>query len=371
MTATRLTLLTLIAAAAPALLSTGAHAAEAVAPINDLPNPYRTIAPWGMLPEGRTWGALNAVAIDNDGESVWVATRCGANPEIPPGGSPFMYDSCSGSTVAPVLKLDASGNVLKSFGAEMFIFPHKIHVDAEGNIWVVDERSANERERNKNPGEKAKGHTVVKFSPDGKVLLTIGTPGVAGNPPAALTEPTSIVVAQSGDIFIAEGHSGQASNAPSNTIARISKFTKDGRFIESFGKLGSGRVEFRTPHDITIDPQGRLLVADRGNMRIQILDQDGKFIDEWKQFSRPSGISIRDGLIYVADSESNGFPDATHPGWKRGIRVGRLADGEVLYLIPDPLDLHPTSAAEGLAVDKHGNIYGGEVGPRQLSKHVK
>ena len=297
MTSIQLAVLTLIAAASPALLSTSACAADPIAPTNDLPNPYRTIAPWGKLPEGKTWGALNAVAIDNVGESVWVATRCGANPEIPPGGNPFLYDTCSGSMVAPVLKLDASGNVLKSFGADMFIFPHKIHIDAEGNIWVVDERSANERERNKNPGEKAKGHTVVKFSPDGKVSLTIGEPGVAGNPPAALTEPTSVVVAPSGDIFIAEGHSGQAANSPPDTIARISKFTKDGKFVKSFGKLGLGRVEFRTPHDITIDPQGRLLVADRGNMRIQILDQDGKFIDEWKQFSRPSRRNLNTGWL--------------------------------------------------------------------------
>lgn len=371
MAGTRLIVIRRIAAIAAALLAASAHAENNIAPTNDLPNPYRTIAPWGTLPEGRTWGAFNSVAIDPDGESVWVATRCGANPDLPPGGSPVLFDTCSGSMVAPVLKLDASGNVLKSFGAGMFIFPHKIYVDPDGNIWVVDERSPNERERKKNPQEKAKGHTVIKFSPEGKVLLTIGQPGIAGNPPDALTEPTSIVIAPSGDIFISEGHSGQALAAPPDTVARISKFSKDGKFVQSFGKLGSGPVEFRTPHDITMDSQGRLLVADRGNMRIQILDQDGIFIAEWKQFSRPSGISIRNGLIHVTDSESNGFPDATHPGWKRGIRVGRLADGEVLYFIPDMLDLHPTSAAEGLAVDKHGNIYGGEVGPRQLVKHVK
>ena len=362
---------TLSAIVAIALSDAGVMAAAEVAPTNDVPNPYQTVAPWGKLPGGATWGAFNAVAIDNDGESVWVATRCGANPDIPPGGSPFAYDTCAGSTVAPVLKLDASGNVLKSFGADMFVFPHKIHVDGEGNVWVVDERSANERERKLHPGDKAKGHTVVKFSPQGEVLLTIGTPGVPGNPPEALTEPTSVVVAANGDIFIAEGHSGQASDSPPATVARISRFSKDGKFVKSFGKLGSGPAEFRTPHDVTMDEQGRLWVADRGNMRIQILDQDGRFIKEWKQFSRPSGIAIRDGMIYVTDSESNGFPDAMHPGWKRGIRVGRYTDGEVLYFIPDILDLKPTSAAEGLAVDKHGNMYGAEVGPRQLVKHVK
>jgi len=367
----RLVLLIPITLAAATLCGASAYGESDLQPTNDLPNPYQTVAPWGNLPEGRTWGALNAVAIDNDGESVWVVNRCGANPDIPPGASPFAYDSCAGSTVPPVLKFDSSGRLLKSFGADMFIFPHKIYVDADGNIWVVDDRSANERERKKNPEEKPKGHVVVKFSSDGEVLLTLGKAGVAGNPPYALTEPTSVVIASNGDIFVAEGHSGQLDEAGPDTVARISKFSKDGKFIKSFGRWGSGPGEFKTPHDIVMDSQGRLFVADRGNMRIQILDQDGAFIAEWKQFSRPSGIYIRDDMIYVADSESNGFPSATHPGWKRGIRIGSLEDGRVLYRIPDPLEMKGTSAAEGIAVDAKGNVYGGEVGPRQLVKHIK
>jgi DNA-binding beta-propeller fold protein YncE len=354
-----------------AALLIAAHAADDVATTNDLPNPYRTIAPWGQLPQGLTWGAFNSVAVDNDGESIWVATRCGANPEAPAGGSPFMYDSCAGSSVAPVMKLDAAGKVLRSFGAGLFVFPHKIYVDAEDNVWVVDARGLNERERKRYPGEKPKGHTVVKFSPEGKVLLTLGTPGVAGDPPNALNEPCSVVVAPNGDIFIAEGHSGQFFNAPPETVGRISRFAKDGTFVRSFGKLGSGPVEFKTPHDIAMDEQGRLFIADRGNNRIQIVDQDGRFIAEWQQFSRPSGIAMRNGLIYVADSESNGFPEAMHPGWQRGMRVGILASGKVVAFIPDRMDLKPTSAAEGVAVDKRGNVYGAEVGQRQLVKHAK
>lgn len=357
--------------AAMTLCGASSYGESDLQPTNDLPSPYQTIAPWGDLPEGRTWGALNAVAIDNNGESVWVANRCGANPDIPPGESPFAYDSCAGSTVAPILKFDSSGKLLKSFGAGLFIFPHKIYVDADGNVWVVDGRSANDRERKKNPDEKAKGHVVVKFSPDGEVLLTIGTAGVAGNPPQALNEPTSVVTAPNGDIFIAEGHSGQYPGQGPESVGRISKFTKDGKFVKSFGRWGSVPGEFKTPHDIAMDSQGRLFVADRGNMRIQILDQDGAFIAEWAQFSRPSGIYLRDDMIYVADSESNGLPFAAHPGWKRGIRIGSLKDGRVLYRIPDPLEMEGTSAAEGLAVDAKGNVYGGEVGPRQLVKHIK
>jgi len=339
-------------------------------PTNDLPNPYRSVSPWGNLPADHgKWGAFNGVAIDNDGRSVWVVDRCGANPDVPPGASPFQYDSCAGSSWAPVHKLDANGNILKSFGAGLFVFPHKIYVDRDSNVWVVDMRAMNAREKLKYPDARPAGHTVVKFDPDGKVLMTIGTPGVAGNPPDALTEPCSIVVAPSGELFIAEGHSGQQPDAAPDTVARISHFTKDGKFIRSFGRLGSGPAEFRTPHDIAMDAEGRLLVADRGNYRIQILEQDGRFIAEWKQFGRPSGVYLRDGLIYVADSESNGV--APNPGWLRGIRVGELKTGKVLYRIPDPIEMKGTSAAEGVAVDAMGNVFGGEVGPRQLSKHFR
>src|SRR5882762_1193229 len=127
-------------------------------------------------------------------------------------------------------------------------------------------RAMNAREKLKYPDARPAGHTVVKFDPDGKVLMTIGTPGIAGNPPDALTEPCSIVVASNGDLFIAEGHSGQQPDAARDTVARISHFTKDGKFIRSFGRLGSGPAEFKTPHDIAMDSDGRLLVADRGNL---------------------------------------------------------------------------------------------------------
>ena len=223
-------------------------------PTNDLPNPYRSVSPWGNLPADHSkWGAFNGVAIDNDGRSVWVVDRCGANPDVPPGASPFQYDSCAGSSWAPVHKLDANGNILKSFGAGLFVFPHKIYVDRDSNVWVVDMRAMNAREKLKYPDARPAGHTVVKFDPDGKVLMTIGTPGVAGNPPDALTEPCSIVVAPNGDLFIAEGHSGQQPDATPDTVARISHFTKDGKFIRSFGRLGSGPAEFKTPHDIAMD----------------------------------------------------------------------------------------------------------------------
>jgi hypothetical protein len=351
---------------AAAALCALAFAQGEVAPVNDLPNLYSTNFSWATLPDGRTWGAFSAVGIDNDGQSVWVAYRCGTNPDTPPGGRAFEFDSCSGSNLPAVMKFDAAGKLLKSFAAGMFIMSHKIYQDRAGNIWVLDQRGPNERELKKNPGERNKGHIAVKFSPEGKVLLTLGKPGVAGNPPEALTEPTSIVELPNGDLLISEGHTGGAGNIPPGTVARISRFTRDGRFIKSFGRPGSGPGEFIVPHDLALDPQGRLFVADRGNMRVQILDQEGNFIAQWKQFSRPSSINFHDGMIYVSDSESNRV--APHPGWKQGLRVGTLSDGVVRYFIPAEDD-RTRPGAEGTTVDARGNIYGAEVG--RLARHTR
>jgi len=342
-----------------------AQAQTDAAPASDLPNPYKTTAPWGALPQGRTWGTLSAVAIDHDGESVWVAYRCGTNPNTPPGGQAFAFDSCANSDFAPVMKFDASGQLQKSFGAGLFIMPHKIYQDRAGNIWVLDQRGPNPRELKENPASRDRGHTARKFSPDGKLLLTIGTPGVAGHPPQALTEPTSIVELPNGDLLISEGHSGQGVALEPDKVARISRFTADGKFIKSLGRYGTGPGEFRTPHDLALDPKGRLFVADRGNMRIQILDTEGNFIAQWKQFSRPSTINIHGGMVYVGDSESNRV--VPHPGWKQGIRIGDLDSGAVRWFIPADEAKRP--GPEGTAADAKGNIYGAEIG--QIARHSK
>jgi len=346
-----LTFLVLTTSSHPVLTQGG------VQPINDLPNPYQTIEGHLKMPEGRTWGATSAVDIDRDGKSIWVAERCGAN-------------SCAGSNLDVVLKFDESGKLVKSFGAGMFIFPHGIHVDREGNVWVTDGRAATQQELEKSPDAKGKGHQVIKFSPEGKVLLTLGKAGVAGGGPDLLSEPCDLVTAPNGDIFVADGHSGQNANAGPTTPARIVKYSKGGKFIAEWGKWGKGPGEFRTPHAIAFDSRGRLFVADRGNLRIQIFDQSGKFLAEWPQFSRVSGLYIdRNDTLYAADSESS---QTSNPGWKRGIRIGGARDGKVQWFIPDP-EAKPTgtSAAEGVAVDAAGNVYGAEVGPRALKKYVK
>jgi len=348
--------LTSIAFAAPRLQASPRSISE---PINDLPNPYRTIENHFKLPAGRPCGAASAIDMDPDGRSIWVADRCSSN-------------SCAGSNLDPVLKFDASGRLMRSFGAGLFNFPHGMYVDRDGNVWVTDMQGPD----GKDPAREGKGHQVIKFSPEGKVLLKLGKAGVAGNGPDTLTEPNDVVTGPNGDIFVAEGHSGHLPNAGPNTAARITKFTRDGKFIKSWGKVGAAPGEFKTPHGLAMDSRGRLFVADRGNNRIQIFDQEGTFLEEWKQFGRPSGLFI-DGsdMLYSADSESGTDSEPgvkRNPGWQRGIRIGSAMDGKVMYFILDP-ETNPggTSAAEGVTADAEGNVYGAEVQPRGIKKYQK
>ena len=326
---------------------------QTISPTNSAPNPYRAIYDWAKMPEGRTWGSTSGVDVDPDGTSVWVAERCGAfaPPSQMKPGQPF---ACDGSNLDPILKFDASGKLVRSFGAGMFVFPHGLHVDRAGNVWVTD-----------GLGRDGKGHQVFKFSPEGKVLLALGKPGIAGDGVDEFNAPSAVLVAPNGDIFVADGHGGK-------TNARIVKFSPEGKFIKSWGKKGSAPGEFDIPHTLAMDSRGRLFVGDRQNNRIQIFDQDGNFIDQLFQFSRPSGVFIdKSDTIYVADSESESV-SKNHDGWKRGIRVGKLADGVVTALIPDPVEkVKGTSAAEGVAVDAAGNVFGAEVGPKRLVKYVK
>jgi len=352
-----------------------AHA-QSDAPTNDATNPYRTIEGWAQLPDGRKFGSTSAVDIDRDGTSIWVAERCGRNSCLDRATGEMM-------NLPTILKFDASGKLVKSFGAGMLIFPHGIYVDKDDNVWVTDGQDnaplpasgaggpgagANGRSAaptgpiGPRPGA-TKGNQVFKFSPDGKLLMTLGKPGGAAEPDY-FYQPNDVIVAPNGAIFVSEGH-GAGNN-------RILKFTADGKLIKTWGKLGTGPGEFDQPHALAFDSKGRLFVGDRNNNRVQIFDQDGKFLGEMKQFSRPSGIFIdqKDNL-YVADSESMSVA-RNHDGWKRGIRIGSLKDGKVVAFIPDPVEnTKGTSAAEGVAVDAQGNIYGAEVGPKDLKKYVR
>ena len=338
------------------VVAVGAQGSGTV-PTNNLPNPYRTNANYFQLPAGREWGSTSAVEIDKDGRSVWVAERCGTN-------------SCAGSNLPSVLKFDASGKLVRSFGAGLLLFPHGIFVDRDGNVWVTDGQDDASRPQGTAantllgpPQGATRGNQVFKFSPDGKLLMTLGTRGGAAAP-GYFYQPNDVLVAPNGDIFVSEGHGGANS--------RILKFSRDGKLLKTWGTKGSGDGQLDGPHALAMDSRGRLFVGDRSNNRIVIFDQDGRQLDVWRQFSRPSGIYIdKRDVIYVADSESESV-SRNHDGWKRGIRIGSARDGTVTAFIPDPVEkTTTTSAAEGVAADADGNIYGAEVGPKGVKKYVR
>jgi sugar lactone lactonase YvrE len=381
----------LSAAAAGVVLAQSA----ANAPTNDPPNPYTTIENHFKMPEGRTWGSTSAVDMDRDGKSIWVGERCGANT---------CWDGAKQqmSPLPVILKFDESGKLVRSFGTGIAVFPHGIHVDRDGNVWITDGNDNLPRRAPGAPADaplppmpaKVVGHQVFKFSPEGKLLLTLGKAG--GNrpgetpDPASFYQPNDVITYPNGDILVAEGHG----NAPPST-ARLVRFDRNGKFLREFGKMGAGpQGEFMQPHGLAFDSKGRLFVADRSNNRIQILDAETyQTLDTWYQFSRLSGIYIdRNDMLYGADSES-GSVNPPHGAWMRGMRIGSARDGKVTAFIPDPtsvgekfamVDGKPvmtkadgsrgstgTLAAEGVTVDAAGNIYGAEVGPRAVKKYVR
>jgi hypothetical protein len=320
---------------------------------NDLPNVYLPGVHWGQLPDDRRWGSLNGIAVAPDG-TIWGFERCGV---FGFGGTP-----CLDVPVDPILQFDASGTFLQSFGQGMIVTPHKLTVDSDGNVWVTDIGTA--------PG---KGQQVLKFSPDGELLMALGKAGISGSGPDEFDQPTDVEIGPNGDIFVADGHRG-GGGAVGNS--RIVKFDANGNFIKTWGKRGMGPGEFDIPHALAFDSQGRLFVADRQNNRVQVFDSDGNVVDVWYHFGRPSALDIDDNdVIYVADSESRdgrtntGLPAVPpsgygfNPGTRRGIRIGSARDGSVTSFIPDPCPYpYPdvSSMTEGIAVDAEGTIYGVE-----------
>jgi sugar lactone lactonase YvrE len=261
---------------------------------------YRLVENWAPLPDGAAWGEVTGVVVTP--KNTIIAVR---------------------RSEPPIVELDPSGKVLKMWGQDLFVWPHGVRVDKDGFLWITDGRARD-----------GKGSQIFKIAPDGTIVLTLGTKGVAGESATEFNGPADVAFAPNGDIFVADGHVNN----------RVVKFTSDGRFVKAWGKKGTAPGEFSVPHAIAIDSRGRLYVADRGNRRIQIFDQDGKFLDQWTQFGRPSGLLItRDDTLYVADVED-----------KKGIAFGSVRDGVVRGVIEGTLP-------ESVAIDRAGSVYAGET----------
>ena len=329
-----------------------------------LPNPAPTVtANWGELPAGREWGSTAGIDIDPIDGHIWAYERCGARTF---GGD--VPVNCDSNPVDPIFKFDrTTGEVLANFGGGAMVTPHGIDVDAEGNVWVTDFAGN---------AAGTKGHQVHKFSPDGGLLMSIGTPGQPGSGPNQFNQPNDVIVAPDGSVFVADGHSGQGmtSNAAmeegraSGATARIIKFSPDGNRLTEWGQIGVRHGEFRTPHALEFDSQGRLWVADRGNHRIEIFDQEGNYLDSRYMYGRISGIFIaEDDTVYAIDSESS---PTNHIGWRNGVRIGPVDEDRITAFIP-PFErddrVYQGAAGEGVAVDAEGNVYAAE-GPNSLNR---
>ena len=272
---------------------------------------YKPVPDFFKLPPGLNFGEVPAVALDSEGH-IFVFTR---------GHQPLM-------------EFDSSGKFIRSIGDGLFTRPHGLRIDANGNIWTVDVAS----------------HLVLKLNREGRVLLVLGRKDYAGEEDWAFNRPTDVAVGPSGDVFVTDGYGN----------SRVVKFDKNGRFIKTWGKKGSGPGEFNLPHAIVIDSKGLVYVADRENKRIQVFNANGEFIKEWTNVGSPWGLYITpDPAIYIADGDNN--------------RVLKLdLNGNILDILGEPGKAPGEFAwAHGIAVGPNGEIYVSEILSWRVQKFVK
>ena len=298
-------------------------------------NPYRLVENWPTLRPGQEWGAAIGLIPDDTG-GTWMMFR----------------------SEPPINYITADGQITTSFGDGMIVQAHGFCLDHDGNLWAGDSGPFGD-----DPSTAGRGFQIHKFSQDGEHLMSLGKAGVSAAGEDTFIGPTACAVAPDGNIIIADGHWPRPSTAQQDGD-RLVEITPDGEFVRAVGRLGAGPGEFMGPHALAFDSQGRLFVADRSNNRVQVLDRDLRFVDEWRHFGRPSGITIlSDDTMVVADSESGavipgppvapeGARGVRNPGWQVGIRIGSARDGSLLQFIPG-------TRPEGMAADEVGNIFAG------------
>jgi DNA-binding beta-propeller fold protein YncE len=266
------------------------------------PLPHKLVRDWANLPAGTNFGECPGVAVDKN-DNVWVFHR-GAKP---------------------IMQFDKNGNLLRTFGDGLIKSAHGIEIDSDGNIWAVD----------------VEQHVVLKFNPQGRVQMVIGRGAGKDDIKDQFNRPTGIAFAANGDMFVSDGY----------VNSRVIKFSRDGDYLTHWGRKGTADGEFDLVHDVALDGAGRVYIADRTNERVQIFDQNGKFLGKWTGIGAPWGLhfAAKENAMYMADGKNN--------------RVIKLnLDGQVLGVLGSygrtqgKLDF-----AHHLAVDSEGSIYVAEI----------
>jgi sugar lactone lactonase YvrE len=357
----------------------GALAQEKVDPqyakLSKLPNPYHLVKGWPTLPsslnDGKVvpkgqWGEAIRVHLAPDG-NIWLLHRCFNNRPL---GMASCYNR--GDANPPLLEFTPDGKLIKSIGVGLLVFPHGFDVDKDGNLYVTDINNHPEVQGvvAKDGAGVVLGQQMIKLSPDGKVLMKLGKQGDGGPGNDQFDEPAGVAVGPDGAIYVADGHGGYNDQFDN---ARIMKFSKEGKFIKSWGKKGKEPGNFNALHDIFVGGSKQwVYVVDRGNKRVQVFDQDGKLLKIWDQFGTPNSVFVdKDDNMYVGSGATGG----KSPVNDRGIVVANAISGEPQYFIPDPGDLQKMndtgSSASGVAVDDKGNLYAADVGENNFRKYTK
>jgi peptidylamidoglycolate lyase len=297
---------------------------------------YRVVHGWPILPAGRVLGSAAGVAVNGKGEVI-VFHRAGRVWSEPLPTEPIA---------SPTLAVfdAATGRFLREFGSGIFVMPHGLTIDRDGNLWLTDVAL----------------HQVFKLAPDGSVLMVLGTHGVAGNDARHFNRPTQVAITDEGAILVADGYR--------NT--RIARFAPDGRFVGQWGQPGTGPGQFNTPHALAIDGDGKVYVADRENDRIQVFDRDGRFLQAWTSpdLGRPYGIaSLGQGWFAIADGgvQPDSGPDRSalvivDAAGKVLERIGRYGNQDGQFRM-----------AHHLAADPAGNVYVVDITGQRVQKFVR
>jgi hypothetical protein len=292
---------------------------------------YRVDPSWPKKPAKVTWGDVPGVAVDAK-DQVWVFTRNAPNLQV----------------------YSPDGDLVKTWPDLEHKSAHHLKFDGEGNVWLADVGL----------------HTVRKYTPEGKLLLTLGTPGVEGVDETHMNKPTDMAITPAGDIFVSDGYGNN----------RVVHFDRTGKFVKAWGNLGTGPGEFNLPHAICLDSKGRLYVADRSNARIQVFEQSGAFVEQWRNLIVPWGLSItaKDEIWACGSSPSlernnqgmAGIPPADQV-FMRFATTGRLLELWCPKLgVEGQEKPGETDWVHAVAMDSKGNLYAGDIKGKRVQKFV-